>query len=50
MESRRGKLRTIDLVYIALMAALMTVCSWISIPATVEFTMQTFASWAAGGR
>ena len=49
MESRRGKLRTIDLVYIALMAALMAVCSWISIPATVEFTMQTFAVFAALG-
>jgi len=49
METRHRKLRTIDLVYIALCAALMAVCSWISIPATVEFTMQTFAVFAALG-
>ena len=35
--------KTIDLVYIALGAVLITICSWISIPTTVPFTMQTFA-------
>ena len=35
--------RTIDLAYIALGAVLIAVCSWISIPTTVPFTMQTFA-------
>ena len=33
----------IDLVYMALGAVLITICSWISIPTTVPFTMQTFA-------
>lgn len=37
------KFKTIDLVYIALGAVLITICSWISIPTTVPFTMQTFA-------
>ena len=49
MKRKTGQLRTNDLIYIALMAALMAVCSWISIPATVEFTMQTFAVFAAMG-
>ena len=35
--------RTLDLVYIAAGAALIAVCSWISIPTAVPFTMQTFA-------
>lgn len=34
---------TTDLVYTALGAVLIAVCSWISIPTTVPFTMQTFA-------
>ena len=35
--------RTIDLVYIAFGAVLIAICSWISIPTAVPFTMQTFA-------
>ena len=30
-------------VYIALMAALICVCSWIAIPFVIPFTLQTFA-------
>ncbi len=48
------KLKTIDLVYIALASVLIAVCSWISIPTVVPFTMQTFAVYfvlsALGGR
>lgn len=47
--------KTRDLSYIALMAALMAICSWITLPiGPVPFTMQTFAIYAAvlllGGR
>lgn len=35
--------RTKELVYTAIFAVLIAVCSWIAIPATVPFTMQTFA-------
>ncbi len=41
------KLKTIDMVHIALFAALMAICSWISIPATIPFTMQTFGVFMA---
>ena len=36
-------LRTRDLCYTALGAVLIAVCSWVSIPTLVPFTMQTFA-------
>ena len=32
-----------DLSYIALGAVFITLCSWISVPTTIPFTMQTFA-------
>ena len=38
---------TKDLVYIALFAVLMAVCSYISIPTAIPFTMQTFAVFFA---
>ena len=45
---------TKDLTYIALMVGLMSVCSWISVPTAVPFTLQTFAVCASvlllGGR
>lgn len=37
------KLKVVDLVYMAVGAVIITVCSWISIPMTVPFTLQTFA-------
>ncbi len=47
MEKTKGSLKARDMAYIAVMVALMAICSWISIPAVVEFTMQTFAVFAA---
>ncbi len=36
-------MKTRDIVYIGIFAAIITICSWISIPLTVPFTLQTFA-------
>lgn len=41
----RGK--TYDMVYIGIFAVLIAVCSWISIPAAVPFTLQTFGVFMA---
>jgi len=44
-----AKFRTVDMAYIALFAVMIAVCSWISVPATVPFTMQTFGVFLAVG-
>lgn len=53
-KEMKNKLKTIDLAYMALGAVLIAVCSWISIPTTIPFTMQTFAVFfvlsALGGK
>ena len=38
---------TRDIVYIGVFAVLITICSWISIPTTVPFTLQTFGVFVA---
>ena len=43
------KLDTYDLTLIACCVSVMTVCSWISIPVVVPFTMQTFAVFLTVG-
>lgn len=48
-SSTTKKLTAIDLAYIALFTALITICSWISVPMTIPFTMQTFAVFVAVG-
>lgn len=49
-----GKGRTYDMAYIAVFAVLIAICSWISIPTAIPFTLQTFAVFLAvtvlGGR
>ena len=48
------KFTTRDLTYTALGAVLLAVCSWLSVPAPVPFTLQTFAVFCVlellGGR
>ena len=39
----RDNSKVLDLVYIAIGAALIAICSWISIPTAVPFTLHTFA-------
>lgn len=50
--ARKGK--TYDMTYIAVATVLIAICSWISIPALVPFTLQTFAIFLSvlvlGGR
>lgn len=46
-QNKKIKFRTIDLAYMGLFVALMAVCSWINIPTTVPFTLQTFAVFTA---
>ena len=48
-EVKPVKMRTLDMAYIALFAVLIAVCAWISIPATVPFTLQTFGIFLAVG-
>ena len=42
-SKKKKKLRTVDIAYIGLFAALIAVCAQIAVPMTVSFTMQTFA-------
>lgn len=50
----RQRFNAKDIAFIALFACLIAVCSWISIPTTIPFTLQTFAVFMAvlclGGR
>ena len=42
-------MKTKELVYVGMFAALIAVCSWISIPTTVPFTLQTLAVFVTVG-
>lgn len=52
MEKSKIKInhsKILSMVYIAMFAVIIAICSFISIPLTVPFTMQTFAIFAAVG-
>ena len=38
-----------DMAYVAIMSVVIAICSWISVPTTVPFTLQTFAVFLAVG-
>lgn len=46
--------KTTKMIYIAVMTVFMAICSWITIPGIVPFTLQTFALyfglWILGGK
>ncbi len=46
-QPTKAKFSAIKAAYVALFAALIAVCSWISVPTVVPFTMQTFAVYVA---
>lgn len=43
------KNKTLDMIYIAVGAVLIAICSWIAIPAAVPFTLQTFGIFMVVG-
>ena len=43
---KKNHSKTLDIAYIAIGAALISICAWISIPMTIPFTLQTFAVFA----
>ena len=45
----KAKLSVRDMAYIALFAVVMAICSWISVPYMVPFTLQTFGVFLAVG-
>lgn len=45
----KQKMSTLDLTYVSIFVALIAICSWISIPTVVPFTLQTFAVFMAVG-
>ena len=49
MQKEKTKFTPKDMAYIALLVVLIAVCSWISIPSVVPFTMQTFGVFCAVG-
>lgn len=48
-HNERSGIDTTDITLTALYSALIAVCSWISVPAAVPFTMQTFAVFVTVG-
>ena len=49
VKEQNFKLSVKEMVFIAMFAVIIAVCSWISIPTTVPFTLQTFGIFCAVG-
>lgn len=49
MKAVSTRENTRDMIYIAMFAIIIAICSWISVPATVPFTLQTFGVFVAVG-
>lgn len=49
MDSTVSGNKVLDMTYIAVFTVVMAICSWISIPANVPFTLQTFGVFVAVG-
>lgn len=49
MAKNTNKIKIIDMTLIAVFAVLIAICSWISIPAVIPFTLQTFGVFFALG-
>lgn len=47
MKHIRATIKPLDMTLIALFAALIAVCSWVTVPMTVPVTLQTFAVFFA---
>lgn len=48
-EKSSKKIRTIDIAYIGLGAALIAICSWLKIPLTIPITLQTMGVCLVSG-
>ena len=46
---RKQKLKAIDLAFIAQGAVILAICSWISVPTAIPFTLQTFGIFCVLG-
>lgn len=49
MHNKQTKIKSRDIAYVALFTAVMSICSWISIPAPVPLTLQTFGVFLSVG-
>ena len=47
IKANKKKITTKDITYISLFSVIIAICSWISIPTLVPFTLQTFAVFTA---
>lgn len=46
---KRKKFTTLDMAYVGIFAAIIAVCSWISVPLTIPVTLQTMAVCVTAG-